>query len=58
MRDKLMSLIIALITSFVLTTPFAFEAYFTTTVFVAITTVVTTYYAAKYVINALKKTAS
>lgn len=55
MRDKLMSLIIALITSFVLTTPFAFEAYVTTTVFVAITTVVTTYYAAKYV---LKKTAS
>ncbi|MCE4965274.1 hypothetical protein KJB81_01425 [Staphylococcus chromogenes] len=56
MRDKLMSLIIALITSFVLTTPFAFEAYVTTKVFVAITTVVTTYYAAKYVINALKKT--
>ncbi len=56
--DKLMSLIIALITSFVLTTPFAFEAYFTTTVFVAITTVVTTYYAAKYVIGELKKTAS
>lgn len=54
--DKLMSLIIALITSFVLTTPFAFEAYVTTTVFVAIMTVVTTYYAAKYVINALKKT--
>lgn len=58
MRDKLMSLIIALITSFVLTTPFAFEAYVTTTVFVAITTVVTTYYAAKYVIQTLKKTAS
>lgn len=56
MRDKLMSLIIALITSFVLTTPFAFEAYVTTTVFVAITTVITTYYTAKYVINALKKT--
>ncbi|MDP4467974.1 hypothetical protein [Staphylococcus hyicus] len=54
--DKLMSLIIALITSFVVATPFAFEAYFTTTLFVAITTVVTTYYAAKYVINALKKT--
>lgn len=56
MQVKLMSLIIALITTFVVTTPFAFEAYFTTTVFVAITTVVTTYYAAKYVINALKKT--
>lgn len=56
MRDKLMSLIIALITTFVVATPFAFEAYFTTTLFVAITTVVTTYYAAKYVINALKKT--
>lgn len=56
MRDKLMSLIIALITSFVVTTPFAFEAYVTTTVFVAITTVVTTYYTAKYVINTLKKT--
>lgn len=56
MQDKLIALIIALITGFVLTTPFAFEAYFTTTVFVAITTVVTTYYAAKYVIQTLKKT--
>lgn len=54
--DKLMSLIIALVSTFVVTTPFAFEAYFTTTVFVAIATVVITYYAAKYVINTLKKT--
>lgn len=54
--DKLMSLIISLITTFVVTTPFAFEAYVTTTVFVAITTVVTTYYAAKYAISTLKKT--
>ncbi|UOC14483.1 hypothetical protein [Staphylococcus agnetis] len=53
---KVAALIIAMITTFVVTTPFAFEAYFTTTVFVAITTVVTTYYAAKYAINALKKT--
>lgn len=53
---KVAALIIAMITTFVVTTPFAFETYFTTTVFVAITTVVTTYYAAKYVINALKKT--
>ncbi len=51
-----MSLIIALVSTFVVTTPFAFEAYFTTTVFVAITTVVTTYYSVKYVISTLKKT--
>ena len=56
MQVKLLALLIAMITTFVVTTPFAFEAYFTTTVFVAITTVVTTYYAAKYVINELKKT--
>lgn len=56
MEVKLLALLIAMITTFVVTTPFAFEAYFTTTVFVAITTVVTTYYAAKYVINTLKKT--
>ncbi|WP_198644608.1 hypothetical protein [Staphylococcus chromogenes] len=53
---RLLALVIAMITTFVVTTPFAFEAYFTTTVFVAITTVVTTYYTAKYVINTLKKT--
>ncbi|WP_165885854.1 hypothetical protein [Staphylococcus chromogenes] len=56
MQVKLMSLIIALITTFVVTTPFAFEAYFTTTLFIAITTVVTTYYVAKHVIQTLKKT--
>lgn len=47
---------ITLMTTFVVTTVFAFNAYFTTTVFVAITTVITTYYTAKYVINTLKKT--
>lgn len=56
MRDKLIALLIAMITTFVVTTPFAFEAHFTTTVFVSITSVVTSYYVAKYVINALKKT--
>lgn len=55
---KVISLIIAIMTTFVVTTVFAFNAYFTTTLFVAITTVVTTYYAAKYVIGELKKTAS
>ncbi|MCO4357965.1 hypothetical protein G8Y85_01470 [Staphylococcus sp. 11007852] len=50
--DKLMSLIIALVTTFVITTPFAFEAYFTTTIFVAILTMITSYYASKYVISA------
>lgn len=58
MVDKMIALILAMMTTFVVTVPFAFEAYFTTTVFVAITTVVTTYYAAKYVIQTLKKTAS
>lgn len=58
MVDKMIALILAMMTTFVVTVPFAFEAYITTTVFVAITTVVTTYYAVKYVINALKKTAS
>ena len=53
---KVAALIIAMITTFVVTTPFAFEAYFTTTVFVAITTVATTYYSVKYVISTLKKT--
>ncbi|WP_165886040.1 hypothetical protein [Staphylococcus chromogenes] len=53
---KVISLLIAIMTTLVVTTPFAFEAYFTTTVFVAITTVITTYYTAKYVINTLKKT--
>ncbi|MDT0692717.1 hypothetical protein RM611_03750 [Staphylococcus chromogenes] len=53
---KVISLIIALMTTFVVTTVFAFNAYFTTTLFVAITTVVTTYYAANYVIQTLKKT--
>ncbi|WP_381418689.1 hypothetical protein ACFDHY_02805 [Staphylococcus hyicus] len=54
--DKLMSLIIALITSFVVATPFAFEAYFTTTLTVAMWTMIGSYYAAKYVIQTLKKT--
>ncbi|WP_169301475.1 hypothetical protein [Staphylococcus chromogenes] len=56
MQDKLIALLIAFSTSFVITTIFSFNAYFTTTLFVAITTVVTTYYAAKYAISTLKKT--
>ncbi|UOC13893.1 hypothetical protein [Staphylococcus agnetis] len=50
--NKLLALIIALITTFVVTTPFAFEAYFTTTIFVSIITMTTTYYASKHVISA------
>ncbi|MDG4944720.1 MULTISPECIES: hypothetical protein [Staphylococcus] len=53
---KVISLLIAIMTTLVVTTPFAFEAYFTTTVFVAIASVVTTYYTSKYVIKILKKT--
>lgn len=56
MQVKLLALLIALITTFVVTTPFAFEAYFTTTLTVATWTMIGSYYAAKYVINALKKT--
>lgn len=58
MVNKMAALIVALMTTFVITTIFAFNAYFTTTLFVSITTVVTTYYVAKYVIQTLKKTAS
>lgn len=54
--DKLMSLIIALVSTFVVTTPFAFEAYFTTTLTIATWAMIGSYYAAKYVINTLKKT--
>ncbi len=54
--DKLMSLIIALVSTFVVTTPFAFEAYFTTTLTIATWTMIGSYYATKYVINTLKKT--
>ncbi|WP_172616722.1 hypothetical protein [Staphylococcus agnetis] len=50
------ALIIAMITTFVVTTPFAFEAYFTTTLTVATWTMIGSYYVAKYIINALKKT--
>ncbi|MCO4332462.1 hypothetical protein MTQ91_10980 [Staphylococcus hyicus] len=56
MQVKLLSLLIALITTFVVTTPFAFEAYFTTTLTVATWTMIGSYYAAKYVISTLKKT--
>ncbi|MCD9070451.1 hypothetical protein [Staphylococcus chromogenes] len=56
MVNKVIAIIIAMMTTFVVTMPFAFEAYFTTTVFVSITSVVTSYYVAKYIINALKKT--
>ncbi|MGV3224344.1 hypothetical protein [Staphylococcus hyicus] len=55
---KLLALIIALVTTFVVTTPFAFEAYFTTTLTIATWTMIGSYYAAKYVIQTLKKTAS
>ncbi len=54
--NKLIALIIAMTTTFVVTTPFAFEAYFTTTLTIAIWTMIGSYYAAKYVINTLKKT--
>lgn len=56
MVDKMIALILAMVTTFVITTVFAFEAYFKTTVFVSISSVVTSYYVAKYVINTLKKT--
>ncbi|MDU0476322.1 hypothetical protein QVA73_05390 [Staphylococcus chromogenes] len=56
MVDKMIALILAMVTTFVITTVFAFEAYFTTTVFVSISSVVTSYYVAKYIINTLKKT--
>ncbi|AAX91406.1 ORF123 [Staphylococcus phage EW] len=49
---RLLALVIAMITTFVVATPFAFEAYFTTTIFVAILTMITSYYASKYVISA------
>ncbi|MDG4944620.1 hypothetical protein [Staphylococcus agnetis] len=54
--NKLIALIIAMTTTFVVTTPFAFEAYFTTTLTIATWTMIGSYYAAKYVINTLKKT--
>ncbi|WP_169925240.1 hypothetical protein [Staphylococcus agnetis] len=54
--EKLLALIIAMTTTFVVTTPFAFEAYFTTTLTIATWTMIGSYYAAKYVINTLKKT--
>lgn len=53
---KVISLLIAIMTTLVVTTPFAFEAYFTTTLTIAIWTMIGSYYAAKYVINTLKKT--
>ncbi|UXU59027.1 hypothetical protein [Staphylococcus agnetis] len=53
---KVAALIIAMITTFVVTTPFAFEAYFTTTLTIATWSMIGSYYVAKYVINALKKT--
>ncbi|WP_432371461.1 hypothetical protein [Staphylococcus chromogenes] len=56
MVDKVIALIVAMMTTFVVTTVFGFNAYFTTTVFATITTVTTTYYTAKYVIQTLKKT--
>ncbi|WP_199787326.1 hypothetical protein [Staphylococcus agnetis] len=49
---RVIALLIALVTTFVVATPFAFEAYFTTTIFVAILTMITSYYASKYVISA------
>ncbi|WP_194755178.1 hypothetical protein [Staphylococcus chromogenes] len=53
---KVISLLIAIMTTLVVTTPFAFEAYFTTTLTIATWTMIGSYYAAKYVINTLKKT--
>lgn len=52
MKIKLMSLIIALVTTFVVTTPFAFEGHYTTTMFVATWTMIGSYYGVKYVIIA------
>ncbi|UXU67439.1 hypothetical protein MUA52_04980 [Staphylococcus agnetis] len=56
MVDKVIALIVALTSTFVLVTPIAFEAYFTTTLFVAMWTMIFSYYVSKYVINTLKKT--
>ncbi|WP_198649779.1 hypothetical protein [Staphylococcus agnetis] len=56
MVNKAIALIVALMTTFVITTVFAFNAYFTTTLTVAMWTMIGSYYVAKYVINALKKT--
>lgn len=53
---KVISLLIAIMTTLVVTTPFAFEAYFTTTLTIATWTMIGSYYAAKYVINTIKKT--
>lgn len=55
---KVISLIIALMTTFVVTTVFAFNAYFTTIVFISVWTLIITYYLTIYVIQTLKKTAS
>lgn len=52
---KVFSIIIALITTFVIATPFAFEAYFTTTIFVATWTLIGSYYTSNYAIKTLKK---
>lgn len=54
MVNKMVALIVALMTTFVITTIFVFNAYFTTSLFV----VITTYYSAKYAIQTLKKTES
>lgn len=56
MVNKMAALIVALMTTFVITTIFAFNAYFTTTLTVATWTMIGSYYAAKYVIQTLKKT--
>ncbi|UXR73325.1 MULTISPECIES: hypothetical protein [unclassified Staphylococcus] len=53
---KCLALLIAMMTTLVVTTPFAFEAYLTTTLFVAMWTMIISYYITKYVIKALKKT--
>ncbi|WP_198649750.1 hypothetical protein [Staphylococcus agnetis] len=53
---RILALVIAMITTFVVTTPFAFEAYFTTTLTIATWTMIGSYYLTKYVINTLKKT--
>ncbi|WP_274316314.1 hypothetical protein [Staphylococcus hyicus] len=56
--EKALALLIALVTTFVVAVPFAFEAYFTTTLTIATWTMIGSYYAVKYVIQTLKKTAS
>ncbi|UXR79832.1 hypothetical protein MUA65_07755 [Staphylococcus sp. IVB6218] len=53
---KCLALLIAMMTTLVVTTPFAFEAYLTTTLFVAMWTMIISYYITKYAIKALKKT--